>query len=185
MIGDVSGKGIPAALFMAKVDTLFRMYTKNVEHPSKTLEMLNNEMASDERSGLFTTIAYAVIDSGQKKLLVSDAGHLPVILIRGDDAERLSVEDGMAVGIMEGITFSERAVGLKKGDIIVFYTDGVSEAKDIKGNEFKIERLIDIVKLCRDLSAREIVDSILRELKNFHGKAPQHDDITVIAVKLT
>ncbi|MFA4842920.1 MAG: SpoIIE family protein phosphatase [Candidatus Omnitrophota bacterium] len=184
MIGDVSGKGIPAALFMAKVDTLFRVYTKSEDRPSKTIEMLNNEIASDERSGLFTTVAYAVIDAKQKKLIFSDAGHLPVILVRGENTERLSMEDGMAVGIMEGMTFSEKAVDLSKGDIIMFYTDGASEARDAKGNEFGIERLIDIVKLRRDSGAQQIVNFILKELKDFQGKAAQHDDITVILVKL-
>lgn len=185
MIGDVSGKGIPAALFMAKVDTLFRVYTKTEDRPSKTIELLNNEIASDERSGLFTTVAYAIIDAKQKKLIFSDAGHLPVILIRGDDTQKLAMEDGMAVGIMEGMTFSEKPVKLAKGDVIVFYTDGASEARDAKGNEFGIDRLIDTVRRLKDSGARQIIDFILKELKDFQGKAPQHDDITVIVVKLT
>jgi hypothetical protein len=185
MIGDVSGKGIPAALFMAKVDTLFRVYTKNEDSPSKAIEMLNNEIASDERSGLFTTVAYSVIDARQKRLVFSDAGHLPVILVRGQDTQKLAMEDGMAVGIMEGMTFSEKAIKLLKDDVIVFYTDGASEARDAKGNEFGIDRLIDVIRLHKNAGAGEIVDFILKELKSFQGKAPQHDDITVIAVKLT
>jgi sigma-B regulation protein RsbU (phosphoserine phosphatase) len=95
------------------------------------------------------------------------------------------MEDGMAVGIMEDMTFSEEAVDLKKGDLVVFYTDGVSEARGAKAKEFGIERLIEIIKRSKDLSARQIVDNILAELKGFQGRAHQHDDITIIAVKFS
>jgi len=184
MIGDVSGKGTPAALFMAKVESLFRVYAKGEGRPSKTIEMLNNEIASDERSGLFTTLTYAIFDASNNDMLLSDAGHLPVILLRDNKIELIALEDGMAVGIMEGTVFGDKAVKLSKGDIAVFYTDGANEARDIKGNEFGIERLTGLVGSFRGLPAKEIVDSIFNELKAFQGKAVQHDDITIVAVKL-
>lgn len=185
MIGDVSGKGIPAALFMAKVDTLFRVYSKVSELPSRTIEMLNNEIASDERSGLFTTLAYAIFDTKNKRLLFSDAGHVPAILMHNNKPEKLASEDGMAVGIMEGMTFSDKTISLSGGDMAVFYTDGVSEARDLKGNEFGIERLIGLINRFRTFSAKDIVSSVLNELKVFQGRAVQHDDITIIVVKVS
>jgi len=184
MIGDVSGKGIPAALFMAKVETLFKVYARSEGQPSRTLEMLNNEVARDERSGLFTTLAYAIFDVKLKTLFFSDAGHLPLLLIRGGDSEKLSMDDGMAIGVMDGINFSDRTVKLSTGDIVVFYTDGVSEARNIKGKELGVDRLIALVSQSRGLPAKGIIDLILDELRVFQGKALQHDDITVIVVKI-
>jgi adenylate cyclase len=185
MIGDVSGKGIPAALFMAKVDTLFRVYSKNKEKPSRTIEMLNNEISSDERAGLFTTLVYAIFDTKDKRLLISDAGHLPAILLQGDRIERISIEDGMAIGIMENTVFSDRQIKLSGSDVIIFYTDGVSETRNAKGKEFGITALTSAVKRFRNLSAQGIVDAILNELRLFQGKAIQHDDTTIIAVKVS
>jgi len=183
MIGDVSGKGIPAALFMARVESLFRVYAKGEGRPSGMIEKLNGEIASDERSGLFTTLAYAIFDAKNNTMLLSDAGHLPVILLHDNKIEQLALEDGMAVGIMEGTVFSDKAVKLSKGDIAVFYTDGASEARDLKGNEFGVERLTGLVGRFRDLPAKGIVDFIFDGLKAFQGKAVQHDDITVVVVK--
>lgn len=191
MIGDVSGKGVPAALFMAKVETLFRVYSKNESSPSSVISNLNREIASDERSGLFTTMIYSIFDMKERKLLICDAGHLPMILVgpkdggmkKGPSTQKIQSEDGMAVGIMEDTAFSDKAVALSSGSVAVFYTDGVTEARDGRGNEFGIERLIGVVSGSKGLAAREIVGSILSAVALFQGKALQHDDITVIVVK--
>ncbi|MCX5716610.1 MAG: CHASE2 domain-containing protein [Candidatus Omnitrophica bacterium] len=183
MIGDVSGKGVPASLFMSRVETLFRVYSKSSNLPSEVLSKLNNEVASDERSGLFTTLIYAIFDSKKKELLFSDAGHLPLLIVHGQEARTISFEEGMAVGIMEGTKFIDKTVKLPVGSIAVLYTDGVSEARDVKSNEFGIERLTQAVKDSRLFSAQEIVDRILKELKAFQGRALQHDDITVAVLK--
>ncbi|MBI4335342.1 MAG: CHASE2 domain-containing protein [Candidatus Omnitrophica bacterium] len=184
MLGDVSGKGVPASLFMARVETLFKVYSKSGEGPSSVISKLNGEVSCDERSGMFTTLIYAVFDVKKKALVFSDAGHLPLILVRANEAKRLVSDDGMAVGIMPDTTFSEQEVGLSAGDVAVFYTDGVTEARDVKGNEFGAERLIDLVTAARDLPATKIAGRILEGLRRFQGKAVQHDDITVIIVKV-
>ena len=184
MVGDVSGKGVPAALFMARVETLFRVFSKTERQPAGVIAKLNGEIASDERSGLFTTLVYAVFHIKQKKVVISDAGHLPVILLRADALEKIASEDGMAVGVMEGVTFSDRTLSLSSGDVMIFYTDGAAEARDSKGNEFGIDRCIAIARAGRHLSAKEILSSLLRELRLFQGKAVQHDDITIVVVKV-
>jgi sigma-B regulation protein RsbU (phosphoserine phosphatase) len=183
MIGDVSGKGVPASLFMSKVETLFRVYSKGSGRPSDVVSRLNNEVACDERAGLFTTLIYAIFNPAKKELLFSDAGHLPLLFVHGTQDQKISFEEGMAVGIMEGAEYVDKSLKLPLGSIAVLYTDGVSEARDIKGNEFGIERLAQAVKDSRLFSAKEIVDKILKELKSFQGKAVQHDDITVIVLK--
>lgn len=184
MIGDVSGKGVPASLFMARIETLFKVYSKSKQVPSSVISNLNKEVASDERSGLFTTLTYAIFDLKNKRLVFSDAGHLPIVFVHNNKAEKLSSEDGMAVGIMAEVSFSDKAVGLAKGDVVVFYTDGVSEARDLKGNEFGLERLVDLVNRLRQLSATEIVGSVIEEVRRFQGRALQHDDMTIIVAKV-
>lgn len=184
MIGDVSGKGVPAALFMARVETLFRVYSKMEGSAVDVVAKLNREVASDERSGLFTTLAYALFDIKNRRVLVADAGHLPLIFMHEGKIEKLASEDGMAIGIMEEATFGEKSVALSKGDIIIFYTDGVSEARDIKGNEFGSERLTKLINDSKGMPAQEIIGSILKDIRQFQGRAVQHDDITIIAVKI-
>lgn len=184
MIGDVSGKGVPASLFMSKVETLFRVYSKNIEEPSSVISKLNDEVAADERSGLFTTLIYAIFDAGKKQLIFSDAGHLPMLLVHNGKIEKLVSEDGMAVGIMEGTVFTDKIVKLSKGDAVVFYTDGISEARDIKENEFGIDRLSGLVARSGSLSAQELLKLIIDEVRRFQGKAVQHDDMTTIVVKV-
>ncbi len=185
MIGDVSGKGVPASLFMAKVETLFKVFSKSERSPSKVLSRLNNEIALDERSGLFTTLIYAIVDVKSSSLQFSDAGHLPIIVIRDGGHECLTSDDGMALGVMEGATFADKTVRLKKGDTVIFYTDGIPEARNIKGEEFGIERLVDILKGINHLSAEEMLGAVTDQVRRFQGKAFQHDDITLILVKFS
>lgn len=185
MVGDVSGKGVPAALLMARIETLFRVYSKSSQVPSEVVSKLNQEIASDERSGLFTTLVYTIFDVPGKQLVFSDAGHLPIIVVHknGEEESHFS-EEGMAVGIMEETFFEDKAIDIVTGDTIVFYSDGVTEARDPKANEFGSDRLTDMLKRVRHLSAGEIVDSLFKDLRRFQGKAVQHDDITIIAVKV-
>jgi len=184
MIGDVSGKGVPASLFMAKVETLFKVYSKNESQPASVITKLNKEVSSDERSGLFTTLIYAVFDTENKQLLLSDAGHLPAVLVRKGKAEKVVLEGGMAIGIMEDETFMDKTITLSEGDIVVAYTDGISEAKDLKGNEFSIERLMSLLEENRQLSAADLLKRIISEVTRFQGKAIQHDDMTIVVAKV-
>jgi len=184
MIGDVSGKGVPASLFMAKVETLFKVYSKNEARPASVITKLNKEIASDERSGLFTTLIYAVFDTENRQLLLSDAGHLPAILVHEGKAEKVILEGGMAIGIMEDETFMDKNIALSEGDIVVAYTDGISEAKDLKGNEFSIERLMSLIEENRQLLAADLLKLIISEVTRFQGKAIQHDDMTIVVAKV-
>lgn len=183
MIGDVSGKGVPASLFMARIETLFKVYSKTEAKPSDVLSKLNKELAQDERSGLFTTLVYAVFDTKTKKLIFSDAGHQPMMTVQKGKAEKLSSDDGMALGIMEDATFSDKEIKLAKGDIVVIYTDGISEARDTKANEFGFERLMTLIEHSNHLSAQALLRLIIDEVRQFQGKAVQHDDMTIIVIK--
>jgi len=186
IVGDVSGKGVPAALFMAKVATLFKIFAKEEVFASNVLGKINEELAHDYRSGLFVTLCYAIISKDKEKLSFSNAGHLPLIIVRGanQDIETITHEEGMAAGLMEGAAFSDKQVTLSKKDAIILYTDGVTEAMDARRHEFGMEGLKKVLVQTKELSAEEILKMLLASIKRFQGKAAQHDDITAVVIKI-
>ena len=185
MIGDVSGKGVPAALFMAKTVTDFRFHAKTQESSLKVMTDLNNQIAVESTSGLFVTLSYIVVDRAAKKLTIVDGGHLPAAYAgREKETTFITTAGGMALGIMEGVEFLELEVAIREGDVFVFYTDGVTEARNIKGEEFTEERLKDAVSKYKELGAKDITQKIYEDLQKFKGKASQHDDITIITMKV-
>jgi CHASE2 domain-containing sensor protein len=183
MIGDVSGKGFPAALYMAKATSVFKTYV-GYGGPGEAVKKTNDRLASESSSGLFVTLSYMVFDTRAGKVEFAMGGHLPSIMIEPDgNVELLDVECGLPLGMME-CDFSEGSRGYVPGSIFVFYTDGVTEAMNKKGEMFSLEKLTG---LCRDLAGKApeyVVDAIHREVAVFAGKAEQHDDITVMAVKV-
>jgi len=184
MIGDVSGKGVPAALFMAMTVSNFRFHARGKGGPADVMTQLNNQISAESTSGLFVTVYYLIADVRKKILKIADAGHLPLIIAHPNaEVETLKVEGGMAVGIMEGTEYTERQIPFGSGDIFLLYTDGVTEARNVKKEEFGEGRIKKALSGCRDKSAKEIVDYIYKTLKKFTRKAPQHDDITMIAIK--
>ncbi|MFH1791266.1 MAG: CHASE2 domain-containing protein [Candidatus Omnitrophota bacterium] len=185
MIGDVSGKGVPAALYMAKVVSEFKPFARE-ETTDKTLTLLNDRLVAESASSLFVTIAYIIFDLGEMKLRFSLGGHLPIIMMRqGEDKPRLlDLKVGMPLGMME-CPFEEGIHDIRDGDMFVLYTDGVTEAMDVKNEMFGEEKLAELVLKNREQSAGEIVKTIHNAVSAFAGRAPQHDDITVIAVRIT
>jgi len=186
MIGDVSGKGMPAALFMAKTVSDFRFHSKMEKNPSRAITQLNDQVSSESTSGLFVTVCYIVIDVKDRSINIVDAGHLPVIAAHKDaPAELLEVKGGMAIGIMDGIEFPENVIKpFKQGDVFLLYTDGVTEARNSKRKEFGEGEIIKALEESKGTTAQKIVDTILRRIRRFQGKARQHDDITLVAVKI-
>ncbi len=185
MIGDVSGKGVPAALFMAKTVSEFRFYSRTQALPDEAIKELNNLISTESTSGLFVTICYVIVDIKQKQLHIVDAGHLPIIVGHKDrTAEALKVEGAMAVGIMDGVEYTQKTISFSPGDVFLLYTDGVTEARNTKKEEFGQGRLEKAVTGSKSKTAKGIVEDIFKDIRKFQKKAPQHDDITVIAIKV-
>jgi sigma-B regulation protein RsbU (phosphoserine phosphatase) len=183
MAGDVSGKGTPAALFMAKVVSEFKLFSREKEDPAEVLEKLNNSISSESTGGLFVTLSYVIFDRGNKKMAFSNGGHLPMVLVRQEgEPQLLSADEGMPVGVMDGIPYSRSEFSIQKGDCFAFYSDGVSEARNRRKDEFGTPALQNIILANRNRSARQILDAAVEELNRFMGKADQHDDITLIIV---
>ena len=185
MVGDVSGKGVPAALFMAMTVSDFRYHSRTLDDPLKVVTSLNNQISAESTSGLFVTLCYMVADMAARKLTIADAGHLPVIWAgKNKETKLITATGGMALGIMEGVEFKTTDVPIEPGDVFVLYTDGVTEARNPRKEEFGEERLKDLVSKYKDLSAQDITKKTYETLLHFRSKAPQHDDITIMVLRI-
>ena len=185
MVGDVSGKGVPAALYMARAVSLFRIFSHAGAGVKDTLTRLNDALAEESSSNLFVTLTYLVYDPRFSLLKYSSGGHLPVILLKKGEEEcrLLESKEGMPLGLMP-CGFSEEELLLGKGDILVLYTDGVTEAFSIRREEYGRERLTQVILRNRNIGAPGLRSAIMESVLAFSKSAPQHDDITVIVMEL-
>ncbi|MFH1995496.1 MAG: CHASE2 domain-containing protein [Candidatus Omnitrophota bacterium] len=184
MLGDVSGKGVPAALFMAKVTSEFRLLLAGEKRPSKLLTKLNRQLCEESSSSLFVTLCYLIIDTKEGTINLASGGHMPPVLVKAADGSihLLEVKEGMPLSLMEG-DYSESVTKFDPGDALILYTDGVTEAMDMNNNMYPEERFYDVVKKNSSLSAKELMDAILEDVHDFEGKAGAHDDTTVMVIK--
>lgn len=185
MIGDVSGKGVPAALYMARAVSLFRLLSQTGLSTKNALTKLNDALAEESAANLFVTLTYLIYDPKERILSFSSGGHLPTLLLKKDEAEcrLLEAKEGMPLGLMPG-DFGEERVSISKGDILVLYTDGVTEAMNKNGEEFGQDRLTSIVEENRTLDSQQLLDKIKEDIFKFSTHAPQHDDITIIVMEV-
>lgn len=182
MIGDVSGKGIPAALFMAMVAGSFKFLSTSAE-PEKVLFNLNAKLVKESASNLFVTVFYTVFDMKDRTVAIASGGHLPLLYLpKGKGAEFLDVDEGAPLGLMDG-AYSGRKVRFSPGDVFVYYTDGITEAMNPRGDMYGQERLVKVVEANRVLPAEALIKTIEKDVRRFEPVTIQHDDITVIVVK--
>lgn len=185
MLGDVSGKGTPAALFMAKAVSEFKFHARGVSDPAKALAALNDSLSSEESGGLFVTMSYGVFHLDERFLRLSSGGHLPLLRVRRDGThEYLNAEGGMPLALMPGVEFSDTDISLESGDIFVLYSDGIQEAKNMRRQDFELDRLAASIKRVRELPSKEILSHVLEDVHQFVRNAPQHDDMTLIIAKV-
>jgi serine phosphatase RsbU (regulator of sigma subunit) len=184
VIADVSGKGVPAALFMALSRTLIRANAVDNPTVSYAIVKANKMIAEQERANMFVTLFYGVLDVKKKSITYVNAGHNPPIVLskKGGDIVMLAAK-GIALGVMSDIVLEEKEVSLREGDIAILFTDGVTEAINGKQEQFGQERLIKLIAESHTISAEEIVKRIEREVTAFSEEQPQFDDLTLMAVK--
>ncbi len=184
MIGDVSGKGVPASLFMAMSAGAFKSFAIPGKRAEEVLLNLNAKLVRESSSNLFVTVYYSIFDTKSKTVSYANGGHLPILhLGRHKDAVFLDVTDGAPLGLMEG-AYTGGAVNYSAGDIFVFYTDGVTEAMNQKGDMYGKERLLDVVEKNRAKPAKALVEAIEKDIRRYEPKSSQHDDITLIVLKV-
>jgi sigma-B regulation protein RsbU (phosphoserine phosphatase) len=185
-VGDVSDKGIPAALFMAVTKTLLKGVAETGMDPSEILRRTNLELCGENDSMMFVTVFCGIVDLKTGRLKYSNAGHEhPIIVRRGGQPEQLAVPDGFFLGVDEESSYQTMEIQLEPGDRLIVYTDGVTEATNAAGEFYSHASLMARVRSCSSLSAEEIATEILGSVKLFSSGVAQADDITVLALSLT
>ena len=183
VIGDVSGKGIPAALFMAVTRTLFRTTASKVSMPDKILSLLNLEMCRDNDTCMFVTVFCAVLDIRTGEVEYSNGGHNLPYFVSHAETRPLKNTGGMALGFTQDVTYRSEKIMLRAGDGLFLYTDGVTEAMDEGGNQFSEPRLAEFLHEANGSSATEIIHGAVDQVRRHSAGAPQSDDITALALK--
>lgn len=182
---DVSGKGVPAALIMVMIRSILRTIASLDEETQAVLNKLNNTISEEIVEDRYATGFYLLFDAERGIMSYTNAGHGPLILYRQkqDKFEYLDT-DGMPVGIMSGVEYGQDYTTLEAGDIAILYTDGITEAMNETHEEYGMDRLFAVVRGNKRESAREISNRILEDVNRFVGKAPQHDDETLLIFKM-
>lgn len=184
MIGDVSGKGVPSSLFMAMTVSAFKTFSTPGSMPEEVLFQLNSKIVKEFSSNLFVTVFYAIFDTKNKILVYANGGHPPLLYLSGGKGyELLDVDEGKPLGLMDG-TYSGRQINFKAGDVFIFYTDGVTEAMNSKREMYEVKRLIAAAEKNKNNSAKVIIKNIEKDIRKFEPRQIQHDDMTLIVVKI-
>jgi serine phosphatase RsbU (regulator of sigma subunit) len=187
IIGDVSGKGLSASLYMAKLQTMLQLICSADKTPKELLIELNRRLFDSLEKNWFITMSVALFDLDENTVSFCRAGHVPVIMVNKTEHKTFQPL-GLGVGLEQGkvfdATLAEQKCEIEKGDIWAFVSDGVTEAMDESQNLFGIDDLIKILNKQNDYSALQIVSSITASLQTFRGKAEQNDDITAVIVKI-
>jgi sigma-B regulation protein RsbU (phosphoserine phosphatase) len=188
-VGDVSGKGTQAAFFMTLTKGFLNALAHVSNSPSEILTQVNKLFYESVERGMFISMVYGIFDTRQHMLTLARAGHNPVIMRKSKATEVQVVNPmGLALGLDEGETFSksiqEVTINFQSGDLFVFYTDGFPEAMNKTMEEFGEERLCKTVEKYAHGTAAEIMDGVFVEMKQFTGKAKQHDDMTIVVIKV-
>lgn len=182
-IGDVSGKGVPAALFMAVTKTLIKGLAAPRLEPSAVLEKVNGELAKDNDMMMFVTVFCAALNLRTGELRYSNAGHLPPLLFADGASVFMDLPKGVPLGVQEGAVFSTRSLRLAPGDGLLLYTDGITESADYGGALFGDDRLLALAPSVRDAQPSDMIKSVFGAAKVFAGNEPQADDMTALALR--
>ncbi|MDD1715643.1 MAG: SpoIIE family protein phosphatase, partial [Methanolinea sp.] len=185
VIADVSGKGVPAALFMVLSRTTVRASLRMMDVVGAALADANRMISADADRGMFVTLFFGILDEHARTFTYSNAGHNPPLCYRAATGKiTLLTSTGMALGVMDDEEYSQETVFLQSGDVLVFYTDGVSEAMDCNYGQFGEDRLMDLVQRFHQLPAAELVAKIQEEIRTFVAETPQFDDITLMVIRV-
>lgn len=183
-IGDVAGKGMPAAIYMAVCRTMLKAIGSEVADPAECIEKVNNMLIPESDISTFVTVFYGVLNLETGELAYCNGGHnLPYIQNKNGDVKELENVGGLLLGKFEGAPYEMNTVQLEPGDAVVTFTDGVTEAEDEGDGFFDEERVIDFLQKHPGKSLESLVKGIFLEVMKFTGAAEQSDDITVLSVR--
>lgn len=183
VIADVSGKGISAAAFMLLSHTAINIFAQQNNTVSQVLNLANNYLCNDNKESMFTTTFFGILNVESGEFTYSNAGHLPPFFIKENNVVKLAVTNNPALGVVQDIEYNEKTVFLNKGDSILMFTDGVSEAQNLEDVEFGRDRILKLIQLNRPVIPAKLISNIFISLENFRGNAVQFDDITLLSFK--
>lgn len=184
VMADVSGKGVPAALFMMASKILISDRTIMGGKPSEILEFVNNRICSSNQADMFVSVWLGILNIETGDMIAANAGHeYPVIRRNGGSFELLKDKHGFVIGGMEGMRYKDYEFTLKSGDALFLYTDGIPEANNSEKELFGNERMLDALNINDDGNPEEILATVKEEVRKFVGEADQFDDLTMLCLK--
>lgn len=189
LIGDVSGKGVSAAFYMTMIKGIIKTLARKIKEPAVLLAEANEIFYENAPRNTFITVIYGIFDLQEKTLTIACAGHNPLIAWKQREKKtKLYNPAGIALGFKHGEAYrasiKEESIAIESGDIFVFYTDGVTEAMNIEHEIFGERRLQDIIEKYSGSPPRQIEERIIEAVRQFSGDEPQHDDFTMVIVKI-
>lgn len=184
VMADVSGKGVPAALFMVIAKTLIKNRAQMGGSPSEVLADVNRRLCESNEAELFVTVWLGILETSTGHVIASNAGHeYPAVMKSGGDYELLKTKQSPAVATLEGLKFRQNEFDLHSGDTLYLYTDGVAEATNSDEMLYGTDRMLEALNMTKNDSAEEVLISMKKSVDDFTGEAPQFDDITMLCLK--
>ena len=185
VVGDVSGKGVPAALFMAMTTTLFKATALNLDGAGEIMARVNAELARENAAQMFVTAFAGILDLETGQVEYANGGHEAPFLRRADGSiARLPKQPGMALGVIDDAAFATGRLTLAPGDALLLFTDGVSEATNLSDDLFTVRRIEDALAAAKaGASARGLAEGLAEDVRVFVGEAPQFDDIAILVIR--
>ncbi len=183
LIGDVADKGVPSAIFMARVHALIAAEADTIEDPGDVLRKVNLHITHLEKATQFVTVLYGILNVENGDFTYARAGHEPPLMLLPDgNVERLPYNSGMALGLWDELTLDEQTITLLPGSTLILFTDGMTDCRNPQGEPFGLERIQRSLTRCPGSSAQEVCDHLLRKLKDFQQGCAQDDDVTLAAI---
>ena len=182
VVGDVSGKGVPAALFMAVTKTMIKSQATDDPSPASIITRVNDDLSADNPASMFVTLFIAIVNTRTGEFRFTNAGHNPPYILRGDKLECLDQRHGPIIGAVEGVAFREDSASLNRADTLLIFTDGVTEAMSPADELYSEARLEALVTNAKD-GPEALTGRIIDDVENYAAEAEQADDITILAYR--
>ena len=184
-VGDVSGKGVPASLFMAQATRLFRTLAAQGMMPAEICTRMNNALNEDNEQGMFITMFLGLLDLQTGHLQFCNAGHNPPVIGGGENnGDFLEMESNAPIGLFPGIEYEGEEIDNIKGRAIFVYTDGLNEAEDTEQKQFGDDKLLEILRETKFDSARQVIETLAAQVEKHRNGAEPNDDLTMLCLRV-
>ncbi len=184
VVADVSGKGIPAAMFMATSKQTLQSSIRDIPDLEEAVRVANNSMCSGNDADMFVTAWIGVVDLVSGEVEFISAGHNPPVVIKGGEASFIEQKSGFVLAGLEDIKYKKQKTGIEPGDILLLYTDGVTEAENVKHELFGDDRLLESCSKATEKDPDGVISTVREDIDSYVGRADQFDDITMLCVQL-